>query len=75
MKKNEDQIIYVAGKRVGFDKDKLQTGIDLDEHYNTVYPYVKPKITKDVINPADVLKEIRAKLSPLELLVLKTYGI
>ena len=71
---NQDQIIYTAGKRADFDKKALQTNIALDEHYDT-HHNMPPEIKPEVINPSEVLGKIKARLTPIELAVVKVWGL
>jgi len=82
MSKNNDRIVYVARKNdtitsADFDEKKLQTNESLSEFYSPgtpERPYNRPEFDTIVVKPSDVLRDIKYKLSPVELLILQTYG-
>lgn len=72
---NEDIIIYEAthdksqSVSYGTDKEKLKVNADLSEFYS---PSIgRPTIKPIVMNPSEVMRDIQAKLTPLEVYVLK----
>ena len=72
-----DKIVYVAKvdgniTRADFDEKNLKINISLDSHYNPKSP--TPELDKIIVKPSEVLMQIKKKLTPVELLVLKTYG-
>jgi len=72
-----DRIVYVAKvdgniTRADFDETNLKTNISLDSHYDPKSP--TPELDKIVVKPSEVLMQIKKKLNPIELLVLKSFG-
>ena len=67
--KNEDTIVYSLGNSVGTDKRRVLLNASLDDHYSN--KYTNPDNIKTVvINPAEILAGINAKLTHDELYVL-----
>jgi hypothetical protein len=72
--KNKDIILYKLGTTIGTDKSEVRKNQMLNDHYANTYTPESELIAR-VVNPAKVLKDIRAKLTKEELYILSIYKL
>lgn len=65
----KDIILYQCGNRVDSDRERLKVNLDLDDFYSGRYN--EHEIKTIVVNPAEVLDDIKSRLSKIELFVLE----
>ena len=67
--KNEDKIIYKKGNAVANTAKEVETSDSLSDFYSGKYK--DNKLEKMIVNPKEVLDNIKSKLTNIELHVLK----